>query len=157
MIIELANINDYIHSAIPLTQALGVSVVEYDGQHVILSAPLSPNLNHRETAFGGSLSAVAILAGWSLLFIKMRELNQSARLVIQHSEFDFLKPIDTDFRAHCRLPEQIKWQRFLDTFQRKGKARIALETEIWFSGQQGGQARGDYVAVRLEPEPGEAQ
>ena len=46
----------------PLSQAMQVTVVEASFQQVVLTAPLAPNINHRETVFGGSASAVAILA-----------------------------------------------------------------------------------------------
>jgi thioesterase domain-containing protein len=56
---ELAH---YLHEHIPLSHAMGVEVVEADWHSVTLRAPLAPNINHRETVFGGSASAVGIVA-----------------------------------------------------------------------------------------------
>jgi len=65
---------------------------------------LDKNINHRGSGFGGSLSAVAILSGWALLFIKMKELGMQTKLVIQSSNFEFTNPVIDDFEAVCSLP-----------------------------------------------------
>jgi len=69
----LDEITAYLHQHIPLSQHLGAAVEAYDGASLRLGAPLAPNLNHRSTAFGGSLSALAILSGWTLLHLNLRE------------------------------------------------------------------------------------
>ena len=51
----------YIHRQIPITAAMGVQVIEATADRVELSTPLAPNINHRETVFGGSAAAVATL------------------------------------------------------------------------------------------------
>ena len=51
-----------LHAHIPLSAAMQVSVAAVDADGVTLQAPLAPNINHRDTVFGGSASAVAILA-----------------------------------------------------------------------------------------------
>lgn len=60
------DLEQYLHEHIPLSRAMGVEVQEADWNGVTLRAPLAPNNNHRETVFGGSASAVAILAAWAL-------------------------------------------------------------------------------------------
>jgi thioesterase domain-containing protein len=52
----------YLHAHIPLSRAMAVEVQAATPVCVRLCAPLAPNINHRETVFGGSASAVAILA-----------------------------------------------------------------------------------------------
>jgi thioesterase domain-containing protein len=56
----------YLHQHNPLSRAMGVEVVMADWHAVTLRAPLAPTINHRKTVFGGSASAVAILAAWAL-------------------------------------------------------------------------------------------
>jgi thioesterase domain-containing protein len=62
----------YLHERIPLSRAMEVAVREAGSDGVVLYAPLAPNINHRDTVFGGSASAVAILAAWSALYVRMR-------------------------------------------------------------------------------------
>ena len=96
----------YLHAHIPISREMGVSVSGCDGAGVTLAAPLAPNINHRATVFGGSASAVAILAAWASLHGALTRAGVSARLVIQRNTIDYLSPIAGDFTAHCAgVPE----------------------------------------------------
>lgn len=148
MSLDLAKVEIYLHEHIPITRAMGLKVTGYDGQSVRLWAPLEPNLNHRQTAFGGSVSALGILAGWTLLHIKLGESGDRAQLVIQHSETGYMGPVDRDFTATCGMPGTREWARFEQAFQRYGKARIPLESLIEAGGQVLARHKGSYVAVR---------
>jgi thioesterase domain-containing protein len=138
----------YLHEQIPITRQLGAVVQGYDGAEVRLAAPLEPNLNHRCTAFGGSLSAVAILAGWTLVHLKLRERGVDAALVIQRSEVDFDEPVTGDFVATAALPPTAEWDRFLATLARHGRARIHVRGTIEAGSGKAGTYEGVYVAVR---------
>ena len=59
---DTKSLENYLHEHIPLSKAMGVTVRSVSGEAVTLAAPLAPNINHRETVFGGSASALAILA-----------------------------------------------------------------------------------------------
>ncbi len=85
----LTELEKYLHEQIPMSEAMQVSVVEVKSEAVVLSAPLAPNINHRETVFGGSASAVAIVAAWSLLHIRLKSSGISSRLVIQRNIMNY--------------------------------------------------------------------
>src|SRR4051812_36859489 len=91
----------YLHAHIPISSAMGVRVVTAGPNGVTLSAPLAANINHRATAFGGSLSAVAILSAWAWLHVAMRDAGLPSRLVIQRNSVEYLAPIAGDFEARC--------------------------------------------------------
>jgi thioesterase domain-containing protein len=84
--LELKELETYLHEHIPLSKAMQVSVIEADPGFVKLAAPLAPNINHRETVFGGSASAVAILAAWTILFIRLQNEGLYSRVVIQRNQ-----------------------------------------------------------------------
>ena len=131
-------ITTYLHKHIPITSSLGATVESFDGEKVTVSAPLKPNLNHRNTAFGGSISALGILSGWTLLFLKLKESGIKNRLVIQKSSFDFLDPVDGDFQATCSMPTPEKWDKFIKTLKKHGRARITVQSKIGSSSGTGG-------------------
>ena len=87
----------YIHKQIPITAAMGVRVIEATVDRVELFAPLAPNINHRETVFGGSAAAVATLAAWTLVLLRMRSENLTGRLVIARNSMEYQKPVTNDF------------------------------------------------------------
>jgi thioesterase domain-containing protein len=147
---DLTEITSYIHDHIPITSHLGAEVESFDGEKVSLSAPLKPNLNHRNTAFGGSLSALGILSGWTLLFLKLKEKEIKNRLVIQKSSFDFFDPVDDDFIATCTLPDPETWEKFLRTLTKRGRARITVNSRIESPSGFAGNHEGVYVAIVLK-------
>lgn len=130
-----------LHEEIPLTQAIGIKVEHYTGNSLTLSAPLANNINHKSTAFGGSLYSIAVLAGWGLLYSKMKELGLSGHIVIQQSNINYLQPVREDIFATCSIDSIEKFDRFIKIFNKKGIARIKLVSEI---------RQGDDVAVEFE-------
>jgi thioesterase domain-containing protein len=147
---NLSEVTSYIHEHIPLTAHLGAVVDSFDGETVSISAPLKPNLNHRNTAFGGSISALGILSGWTLLFLKLKETGIKNRLVIQKSSFDFQDPIDDNFKASCSLPDNEIWEKFIRTLTKHGRARITVKSTIKSASGIGGEHEGAYVAIALD-------
>lgn len=103
-------LQDYLHAHIPLSVAMQVTVKSLSEREVILEAPLAPNINHRETLFGGSASAVAILAAWSLLHVRTRAEGIDSRLVIQRNNMEYLLPVAGSFSARAFLSDEHGWQ-----------------------------------------------
>lgn len=137
----------YLHDHIPLSRAMEVGVVQSQPECVILSAPLSPNINHRDTVFGGSASAMAILAAWSLLHTRLASEGIASRLVIQRNNMSYERPIDGTFTAEATSPNADAWSRFLRTLKRRGKARIMVTSVLNFGGEIAGRLEGEFVAL----------
>ena len=95
---------------------MGIRVASFDGASLILDAPLDPNLNHKSTAFGGSLYSIAVLCGWGLLHLKLAEARLHKHIVIQESNIRYLHPVVQDLHAECRL-DGMEQALFVD-FQR---------------------------------------
>jgi thioesterase domain-containing protein len=137
----------YLHDHIPLSQAMQVCAVAVSTDSVLLSAPLAPNINHRETVFGGSASALAILAAWSLLHVRLRAEGVDCRLVIQRNTMAYARPIQGEFFARSSLEQAAQWPTFLRMLQRKGKARASVLSVLEHTGQPAGQLHGEFVAL----------
>jgi thioesterase domain-containing protein len=137
----------YIHEHIPLTTAMGVSVVSVGEDAVVLQAPLAPNINHRHTVFGGSASALAILAGWALLHVRLRSEGIADRLVIQRNTMEYEHPIRGDFTARATLEHPDRWKSFTTMLARKGKARITVLAVLEQMERVVGRFSGHFVAL----------
>jgi thioesterase domain-containing protein len=141
-----AEIEAFLHVKIPLAQAMGVRVESSDAEGLVLTAPLEPNHNHLGTAFGGSLAALATLAGYACLWHALDDRN--AHIVIRRSELDYRHPVTGTLRAVCRRPGEEELAAFRAALAKAGKARIALEASIEEEGRQCLHFRGSFVAVR---------
>lgn len=136
----------YLRGHIPLSAAMQVSVLAVDAERVVLSAPLGPNINHRDTVFGGSASALAMLAAWSLLHTRLAAAGLQAQLVIQRNTMEFERPIAGTFTATASIAGAEAWERFTAMLKRKGVARISISTVLADAGRQAGRFSGEFVA-----------
>lgn len=123
-------LKSYFHDQIPLTRHMGVEVVDASPNHLLLSAPLQGNTNHKSTVFGGSLHSLATLACWGLVKLNLQEAQVSAEIVISGSEIRYLKPVTGKFYAECRSPDEERMERFIAAFRKYGKARIGLDAMV---------------------------
>jgi thioesterase domain-containing protein len=140
----------YLHQHIPITRAMQVTVTQIDHDHAQLAAPLAPNINHRDTAFGGSVAALATLAAWTLLHARLGAAGLPSRLVIQRNTMKFEAPVPSDFTATARLADPGAWVRFEQMLRRKGRARIVMTATLQCDGAETGRFDGEFVAVRPE-------
>jgi thioesterase domain-containing protein len=140
-------LEQYLHEHIPLSRAMGVTVVAADENGVTLSAPLAPNINHRETVFGGSASAVAILAAWSLIHVRLTRAGIHSRVVIQRNTMSYDRPIAGDFSASSAVHDPATWDRFVRQLTRKNRARITVTAVLHCDGERVGALEGDFVAL----------
>jgi thioesterase domain-containing protein len=138
---KLNGLQEYLYENIPLSAAMGIIIKEANCDRVILQAPLLPNINHKKTAFGGSLHTLATLSCWSLVFINLKALGIAAEIVITSSTIQYLKPVQADFTAECLLEDKQAWDKFLIQLVKKGKSRLVLKAHM----HQGETLAASYV------------
>ncbi len=140
----------YLHDHIPLSKAMQTSALAVSSESVTLSAPIRPNINHRDTVFGGSASALAILAAWSLLNLRLRQQSLPFKLVIQRNVMEYLAPMSEVFTATSSLHAPQSWERQLRMFERKGVARFTVVAVLSCAGNHTGDFSGEFVALAEE-------
>src|SRR5690606_21851342 len=141
-----AELERYLHANIPLSRDMQVEVVDIGREAAVLAAPLAPNINHRETVFGGSAAAVATLAAWALLHARLHEAGMDCRVVITRSTMDYRSPLAGDFTARAVLHDAGRWERFLAALRRRGKARIRADAVLAHAGQEAVWFEGEFAA-----------
>ncbi len=140
-------LQEYLDTCIALVPQMGVQVKALDDSGLTLFAPLQANKNHIGTAFGGSISGLATLSCWGLLWILLHE-HPEQQIVIQDNHVRYLKPVIADFMAKCPMPGDNELQRFELAFTKRGKARLALHADIYSAGELVGEFSGNFVAVK---------
>jgi len=145
--ITAQQLESILHAEIPITQAMQIGVENCSDKDVSLSAPLAPNINHKQTAFGGSLYSVAVLAGWSMTYCLLERLGVNAQIVIHQSDINYLAPVAGTIEAHCQLTSEIDIEKFNKLMQRKGRARLKLKSHIIAEGKNAVEFEGVYVCI----------
>ena len=139
-------LQDYLYDNIPLSQAAGIKVAE-TATRVVLTAPLAPNLNHKRTAFGGSLYTIAVTAGWSWIAIKVREHGLDGHIVIASSTMEYLAPALSDFEARCEA-NPVVFEAARRHYAKKGKVRIKLDVGVYCEGKKVADFHGCYALIQ---------
>ncbi|MCZ7592017.1 MAG: thioesterase domain-containing protein [Kiritimatiellae bacterium] len=123
-------LQSYLHTKIPITRSMRVRVVAVSSNHVILRAPLQLNRNHQNTAFGGSISTLALLAGWSLVHARLQDEGVAHNLVVKDQETTYLHAITGPLIAEAAFCRDADWAHFTTALNRHHKAAIPLCAEL---------------------------
>jgi thioesterase domain-containing protein len=145
--LSLPEVTTHLQDEIPIIRAMGIQLVGWDGTTVTVAAPLTPNQNHADTAFGGSIATIGIVAGYSLLHLIFLERQMSTRILIQKSATEYLRPIDEDMTATAGVANPAMLEEFLDTMKRKRRARMEIESSILCRKAIAATHRGLFVAM----------
>lgn len=141
-----AELTQYLHEKIPLTRAMELRVTSADPAQFTVTAPLAANHNHLGTAFGGSLSALATVAGYAFIWNQLDDAR--AHVVIRDSVMNFRRPVRDELRAVCVLPSATELDGFRRDFLRTGKARLKMAVHLGSSMEASAEFWGTYVALR---------
>jgi thioesterase domain-containing protein len=142
---------DYVQhriiSEFALARHLGIVVERADDLGVVLAAPLVPNANYQGTAFGGSLFALAVLAGWAWITRYLEAGQLAADAVIQESTIRYLAPVRGVLRATLTPPRAEHVERFRKMLLRARRGRIGLKVDIHQQTTLATEFEGIYVAA----------
>lgn len=122
---------------------MGIRVVE-NGDSFAIEAPVALNYNHLHTAFGGSINAVATLAAYAFLWLR---LGDESHVVVRESTIRFVRPIHEIIRARCDEPAEEALRAFKSTLLEKGKASMRLAVLVEENGALAAEFTGAFVAT----------
>lgn len=140
-------LQQYLQERIPLSRAMAIEVRAADPHAVTVYAPLAPNINHRDTVFGGSASAVAILAAWSLLRVRLGAEGVEARIVIRRNTMSYERPITAGFTATATAPDPAAWQKLVAILRRGRPARARVRARLECNGDSVGELEGEFALL----------
>ncbi|MEH6551207.1 MAG: YiiD C-terminal domain-containing protein [Pseudomonadales bacterium] len=141
-------LTDFVTSYLPLANAMRVSVDDYDGKSLSLSAPLEHNINDKQTAFGGSLFCLSVMCCWGMAYVKcLAHGIKEPNIVVSHAEIDYLAPVNCDIlTASCRV-ELSDFESFFQYYDQHGKARIDLVAMVNNAQGQAVSFKGRYAIL----------
>ena len=143
MIKELQN---KLYNDIPLTKIIEIKIQNYTNQELITTASLGININDKGTAFGGSLSTITIISGWSLSWLISKELGfDSNNIVIIKNETSFRRPVTKDIVCITKKPSKEEIEIVKQKLQIKKSASLKIQSQIIEDGEICVDFEGYYV------------
>ena len=142
----------FLHEMIPLAKAMGVGVEVSDDRALVLTAPKEQNKNSLNTAFGGSLVALATLAGYGVVWELMKDEKKLDKpvwhIVVKESRAAYRRPVIGDLRAICERPAQAAIAEFKEALARYGNAKLKLRAAIIEDGNVAVDVQAAFVVSR---------
>lgn len=136
-----------LHEQIPLAREMQAEVRSWGEAGLEMAAPLGPNLNHHGTFFGGSASALAILAGWSLVHLLAMEEGLEVAIVVQRVSIRYSAPAPGALVARAAPPSPAAWTRFEAVRRRFGLGRLRVSIALLCEGHQVAMVDASYAVT----------
>ena len=138
-----ASLQSLMHEQIPLTQVTGFRIGAATPYGMETGMPFQPvNRNDKNTAFAGSISALANVTGWALLsLLAMQAHGVRPTVAIYDSRMRFRRPIDADLRAQASIGLKEK-TAMMEALARAGHAKVQVTVDVRGS-------NSDEVAVHM--------
>ncbi len=112
---------------IPISDKMGIKILQYTGYQFQCCAQLNPNLNPHNTLFAGSAFTLATLTGWGMAWLLMRERDLQGDIVLVDSHIRYRHPVVQNPVASTSL-DGISGD--LDRLESGRKARIVVRVII---------------------------
>lgn len=132
---------------IPIAQAMGIKNFHLTNDRMSFQLPLSPNINHKGTLFGGSLYSACALGCYALFLYELRNANvHTNNIVISEGGIQYMAPVSEDAKvvATWKTPEER--DQFFQVLKLKRKARVQMQGEIWSKDRICAEFIGTFVA-----------
>jgi thioesterase domain-containing protein len=128
---ELRELQATLEREIPMCAQMGITVDSAGANGLVMRFPLKPNKNHQQTAFAGSLNALCSIAGWSTVYLLLKESGRQGNIVIRRSTIKYQEPVATpEIFARCHPVPQDARDYFLEMLDDKKQAKLDLVVEI---------------------------
>ncbi|HVT30969.1 MAG TPA: YiiD C-terminal domain-containing protein [Lacipirellulaceae bacterium] len=144
----LCELQATLEREIPMSAQMGIRVHDGGTEGLVMGLPLSPNRNHQQTAFAGSLNALCTIAGWGSVYLLLRELGRRGNIVIRRSTIKYQEPVtSSEIYARCLPVSPVARQYFLEMLDDKGQAKLDLTVEVAGSDGPAVSFSGSYVVL----------
>ncbi|MDO6462266.1 YiiD C-terminal domain-containing protein [Granulosicoccaceae sp. 1_MG-2023] len=145
----LAELQQKIDNDIKPAAAMKFSIAGYDGERFALGAPKQFNTNHHGTVFGGSLYAIAAVAGWGVLRCKLDDYQLEGTIVVKEAGMRYLRPVTEDFVIHTQIHPEDDLAQVMQTYRDTGSCNLRIHGEIQNKGKDAAIYDGVYSVKDL--------
>ncbi len=141
----MTDLKQLIYEKIPAVRNFEFEIKSVQPGFVSLKVPLKAHINHKGTAFGGSLYNSAVLACYLLVYSELTSMGKSTdSFVISEGAMKYTKPITTDFEVKVSW-SQVQLDSVVKALQSKKKARWTLFAEVECNGEKCAEFQGRFV------------
>ncbi|WP_416306394.1 YiiD C-terminal domain-containing protein [Neptunicella sp. SCSIO 80796] len=132
------------HEAIPISEQMGIKLFQYSGRTLETRSSLVKNMNPHNTMFAGSIYSQAVLTGWGMIHLHLKEKELSGDIVLSEGDIKYTKPITVRPRAVCNIESMI--EKF-DLLAKGKRCPVKLQVDIFDDDVPVGVFKGEYWVI----------
>lgn len=122
MTIDIPAFQAFLYTQIPLVKSTQLQLQDISETELIATAPIAPNINDKQTVFGGSSSALMTICGWSLIKTNLEKLRVHNDVVIYQSKNHWLKAQKDDLIIKASIKPTIDWEDMTNKLINKNRS-----------------------------------
>lgn len=124
-------IDNILRDKIKLYEHLGIEVLEITSHKAHFRVSLEKNLNHKGTAFGGSIYATGVMCAYALVLAGLKHYHIATdNIVIAKGDISYLRPVDTDFDVVASFQSLQQEQNFFSQLQKNKRVKDVVKVQI---------------------------
>ena len=119
-----------LYKDIPLTRDMSMQIVGFSNGILTVQAPLTNNINDKDSVFGGSSSALMIVSAWSLIKLSCDRSFIEADIVIHKNETLWNKAMYQDLIIIASFVESYNFAEIKEKIKKGKHQRIDCEIKL---------------------------
>lgn len=124
----LADFNKFLHKNIPSVRFMQLQLLSCTDNTLTAKAPAKPNLNDKQTIFGGSSGALMVVCGWSLIKYNLEQRGFNHDVVIAEAKTRWHKAQTEDLWINAHT--EISWSETEMTLNNNQQTKITIDAQI---------------------------
>ncbi|WP_321314938.1 YiiD C-terminal domain-containing protein [Halarcobacter sp.] len=142
----LEDLQKKLYSEIPLTKYMQLKFTLVNEESLISTAPLTPNINDKGTAFAGSLSTLVTISAWSVCYLIVKKLAyKNAMIAVIKSDTSYRAPVTDTLNCETIFPKEEEIELLKDKLKKKKSASIKINSNIFQDDTLCVEFKGVYV------------
>ncbi|MFC3192916.1 YiiD C-terminal domain-containing protein [Marinicella sediminis] len=113
MTISVEAFQAFLYAEIPMVEYMQLKLCEINTHSIQALAPIGPNINDKQTVFGGSSSALMTICGWSLIKSQLEHHGLHNDVVIHQAKTRWHKAQTDDLNITAALSDEHDWDKLI--------------------------------------------
>ncbi|MCW8870652.1 MAG: thioesterase domain-containing protein [Proteobacteria bacterium] len=125
---SLAAFNHFLYQHIPSVKFMQLKLLSCDDNTLLASAPAKPNLNDKQTIFGGSSSALMTVCAWSLIKYNLEQRDFKNDVVIADAQSRWLKAQSDALSISVNC--DINWDKTMTALNNNESVKPSVQCQV---------------------------
>jgi thioesterase domain-containing protein len=151
---------------IPLSEFMQIVPLSFDGEALMVTAPITPNINLHKTMFAGSIYTLMTLTGWGMVWLQQKRIGIEMDIVLADAKIKYHAPVNNAPVSQVvwptlpkgKIEQHIDGQSMEDSIMnrsfaglhRHGKISHHLEVHLYSGKTRCATFNGRYVSLKKQ-------